>query len=299
MLICEIRVKPIHHSSLIIHHFYFMTKKNLISLSVAFSFLALSVTGILIYLKQSPHSVKITHTIFGLVFVGFAIFHILNNWSSIVGYSKTRQTGKYQKEFWVAGAISVLLLIGGLTEILEPIAEAGRIFAEKKPRVEKLSFDQVATNKELKGTHLSLMIQKNKGVDFPIMAIWVEDSAHHLVDNLFVPAQIAVVGESEEAKREARGKGEFERKPFAADALPTFKTKVADAKPNFDKVTPMENFVLDTQTAAKGAFTVYLEVKNKDKTELYEAQIDASKSDVFKLKSKDNSLISKGLIELK
>jgi Domain of unknown function (DUF4405) len=276
-----------------------MTKKNLISLSVAFSFLALSVTGILIYLKQSPHSVKITHTIFGLVFVGFAIFHILNNWSSIVAYSREKKGGKYQKEFWVAGAISVLLLIGSLTEILEPIAEAGRFFAEKKPRVEKLSFDQISTNKDVKGTHLSLMIQKAKGVDFPVMAIWVEDSAHQLVENLFVPAHIAVVGESEEAKREAKGKGEFEKKPFSADVLPTFKTKTTATKTNFDKVTPMENFILDTQTSANGAFTVYLEVKNKDKTELYEATIDASKSDVFKLKSKDNSMITKVLVELK
>jgi hypothetical protein len=277
-----------------------MTKKNLISLSVAFSFLALSVTGILIYLKQSPHSVKITHSVFGLVFVGFAIFHILNNWSSIANYSKERRGGKFQKEFWVAGVISVLLLIGGLTEVLEPIAEAGRIFAgDRPPRVEKVSFDEISTNKDLKGTHLSLMIQKNKGVDFPIMAIWVEDTAHHLVENLFVPAKIAVVGESEEAKREAKSKGEFEQQPFSADALPTFKMKVKDSKANFEKVTPMENFILDTHTSANGVFTVYLEIKNKDKTELYEATMDNSKSDVFKLKSKNNTLIIKGLVELK
>jgi hypothetical protein len=276
-----------------------MTKKNLISLSVAFSFLALSVTGILIYLKQSPHAVKITHSIFGLVFVGFAIFHILNNWSSIVGYSKERKSGKYQKEFWVAGAIAVLLLIGGLTEVLEPIAEAGRFFAEKRPRIEKLSFDQISTNKDVKGTHLSLMIQKNKGVDFPVIAIWVTDSAQHLVENLFVPAKIAVVGESEEAKREAKGTGEFDSQPFTADALPTFKSKATDTKANFDKVTPMENFILDTHTSASGVFTVYLEVKNKDKIELYEATIDGSKSEVFKLKSKNNSLITNGLVELK
>lgn len=277
-----------------------MTKKNLISLSVAFSFLALSVTGILIYLKQSPEPIKITHTIFGLVFVGFAIFHILNNWSSIVAYSKARQTGKFQKEFWAAGGIFMLLLIGGLTGVLEPVAEAGRFFAgNRPPRVEKLSFDQISTNKDVKGTNLSLMIQKNKGVDFPVIAVWVEDSAHQIVENLFVPAQIAVIGNSEEAKREAKFKGEFERKPFSADILPTFKTKATAAKTNFEKVTPMENFILDTHTTANGVFTVYLEVRNNDKTELYEAAIDASKGDIFKLKSKDNTLISKGLVELK
>ena len=276
-----------------------MTKKNLISLSVAFSFLALSITGILMYVKLEPHFVKITHTIFGLTFVGFAIFHILNNWNSIKNYSKEKTSGKWQKELMVVVAAFVVVLIGGLTEVLEPIAEAGKLLQGKRPpRVEKLAFDQISTNKDVKGTNLSLMIQKGKGVDFPVMAIWVEDSAHHVVDNLFVPKDIAVIGEDDEAKREAK-KGEFERKPFSTDLLPNFKAKGSDAKSNFDKVTPMENFVLDTHTTANGAFTVFLEVKNNDKTELYEAQIDGSKSDVFKLKSKDNSLIAKGLVELK
>ena len=54
-----------------------MKKKNLISLSVAFAFLALSITGILLYVKQKAHAVEMTHTIFGLIFVSFAIFHII------------------------------------------------------------------------------------------------------------------------------------------------------------------------------------------------------------------------------
>jgi len=60
-----------------------MKKKNIISLSVAFAFLALSITGILLYVKQKAHAVEMTHTIFGLIFVSFAVFHIVNNWSSI------------------------------------------------------------------------------------------------------------------------------------------------------------------------------------------------------------------------
>jgi peptidyl-prolyl cis-trans isomerase B (cyclophilin B) len=45
-------------------------------------------------------------------------------------------------------------------------------------------------------------------------------------------------------------------------------------------------------------FFVILEIKSKDKVELYEAQISKANCDVFKLKSKDNILIKSALIEL-
>ena len=83
-------------------------------------------------------------------------------------------------------------MAGGVTELLEPVAEAGKIFAEKRPpRQEQLTFNEVVTNKEAKGTSLSIMVQKAKETELPIVAIWVEDSAHNFVENLFVPAKIA------------------------------------------------------------------------------------------------------------
>ena len=168
-----------------------MKKKNLISLSVAFAFLALSITGILMYVKQKAHAVEITHTIFGLIFVGFAIFHIVNNWSSITAYSKERKSGKVQKELIIVGIAFVVILVAAATELLEPVAEAGRIFAEKRPpRTEQLTFNEVITNKDAKGTPLNIMVQKAKDSELPVVAIWVEDSAHNFVENLFVPAKM-------------------------------------------------------------------------------------------------------------
>ena len=109
-----------------------MKRKNIISLSVAFAFLSLSITGILLYIKQKAHAVEITHTVFGLIFVGFAIFHIVNNWSSITGYSKERTSGIFKKEFIIAFLVFGVVLAGTASEILEPVAEAGKIFAGKK-----------------------------------------------------------------------------------------------------------------------------------------------------------------------
>jgi hypothetical protein len=272
-----------------------MKNKNLISLSIAFAFLALSITGILLYIKQKAHAVEITHTIFGLLFVGFAIFHIINNWSSITGYSKERRSGKIQKEFIVAGIAFLIILAGGITELLEPVAEAGSIFAGKRPpRLEQLSFNEVATNKETKGTSLSIMIQKAKETELPIVAIWVEDSAHNFVENLFVPAKIAAMPADEEEARE----GHFDISAFQPESLAIWAGKSKVKTPNFEQETPHENFVVKTNTSAKSQFFVMLEVKSGDKTALYEAAIDPSKGEVFKLKSNANSLIKSALVEL-
>lgn len=272
-----------------------MKKKNIISLSIAFAFLALSITGILLYIKQKAHVVEITHTIFGITFVGFAIFHILNNWSSIIGYSKERQSGKFQKELLVAAAVFGLLLIGTFTELLEPVAEAGRIFATARPKeqkAEKISFEQIETNKGGQGTALSIILQKGKEVQLPVVAIWVEDSTRTFVENLFVPSKTAFL--SEEAKKEGKRP---ELQDFQANILPTWMAKAKDAKPNFEKETPNENFVLKTNTTAKAPYFVVVEVKSNDKTETYEAQIAADGNTIFKLKSKDNSLLTRGIIE--
>lgn len=272
-----------------------MKKKNIISLSIAFAFLALSTTGILLYIKQKAHVVEITHTIFGLTFVGFAIFHILNNWSSIMAYSKEKQSGKFQKELIIAASVFGLLLIGTFTELLEPVAEAGRIFAPARPkeqRAEKISFEQIETNKSAQGTALNIILQKSKEVELPVVAIWVEDSTHQFVESLFVPAKTAFL--SEEAKEEGKRP---ELQDFQANILPTWQAKAKDAKPNFEKETPNENFVLRTTTTAKAPYFVVVEIKSNDKTEVYEAQITANGSTVFKLISKDNTLITRGIVE--
>ena len=272
-----------------------MKKKNIISLSVAFAFLALSITGILLYIKQKAHAVEITHTIFGLIFVGFAIFHIINNWSSITGYSKEKKSGKFQKEFTIAGLVFGLVLVGTVTEVLEPVAEAGRIFAEKRPpRAEKLSFEEVKTNQDLKGTSLRVLLEENKEIELPVVVAWVEDADHKFVNNLFVPAKQAEMPESKEEAKE----GHFDIKDFKPESLPTWHTKTASKLPLSEKETPRENFVIQSNTSAKGIFYVLVEIKSKDKIEVYEAKMDEATDGISKLQTKGKVLIKSGLVEI-
>ena len=272
-----------------------MKRKNIISLSVAFAFLSLSITGILLYIKQKAHAVEITHTVFGLAFVGFAIFHIVNNWSSITGYSKERTSGKFKKEFIIAFLVFGVVLAGTASEILEPVAEAGRIFAPKRPkRPENLSFEEVKTNQDSNGMALRILVEKNKETELPIVAIWVEDADHKFMENLFVPGKEAKMPESEEEARE----GHFDISDFKSTSLAKWQTVAIIKTSLSEKETPHENFVVNSKTSAKGTFYVMMEVKSKDKSEVYEAKVEETNGGLSKLKSTGSSLIKSGLVEI-
>jgi hypothetical protein len=102
--------------------------KNLVSLSVALIFLVLSVTGLLIYFAQGSHAVDHIHAWFGILFVAAAVFHIVNNWSSILGYTKNRRTGGIRQEF-VIPALVAIVFAGGIAAdlpVFSKLANAGK-----------------------------------------------------------------------------------------------------------------------------------------------------------------------------
>jgi hypothetical protein len=164
-----------------------MKKKNIISLSIAFAFIVLGTTGILLYIKQKPHFVEITHTIFGLIFFGFAIFHIVNNWGSLKNYSKDKTTGSFKKELIVASTIGLIVLTLALTEVLEPIAEFGRIFAPKKgPRPDAgISFLEKTTLDSTNGQAATFILQKTKENEAASLSIEVSDSTGKVIETLY------------------------------------------------------------------------------------------------------------------
>ncbi|GAB4044220.1 DUF4405 domain-containing protein [Spirosoma litoris] len=114
-----------------------MKSKNLVSLFVATIFFVLAITGLLIYFGQGSHIVDHTHAWFGILFFIAAVFHIVNNWSSLVGYTKNRRTGAIQKEF-VLPAIIVVIFAAGIgfdVPVFDKLANAGKnLFRGDRPQ---------------------------------------------------------------------------------------------------------------------------------------------------------------------
>lgn len=128
-----------------------MKSKNLVSLTVALVFLVLSVTGLLIYFAQGSHAVEHIHAWFGVMFVAAALFHIVNNWASITGYTKDRRTGSIRREFVIPALIAVVVA-GGIAAdlpVFGKLANAGKTLVRgDRPRqdgpLSQASVDSIA-----------------------------------------------------------------------------------------------------------------------------------------------------------
>lgn len=127
-----------------------MKSKNLVSLSVAAVFTVLSVTGLLIYFGQGNHTIDHTHAWFGILFFGAAVFHIVNNWASLKGYSSDRKTGGIRRELILPSVIVLVFVVGIAADlpVFKDLANAGkRAFGpkrEKKGSLSPVAIDSIA-----------------------------------------------------------------------------------------------------------------------------------------------------------
>lgn len=282
--------------------FYNMKKKNIISLFIAFAFLFLAGTGLSLYFGIKPEPVTAIHVLLGLLFVGFAIFHIKNNWGSLKVYTKDRQAGNIKKEFLVAAGVVLIFLLGAGFALppFEEIQHFGEDLTRGKRKfAEKTSFDKIKTNEEKQGTSLHLIVEKNEEVITPVIAIWTEDTTGNFIDNLFVPATIISITSGEADKRHALWEGEFETKNFTGSVLSGWQAKTKDTAANYKEYTPTENYFLTTKTKAAGTFQIVAEVKDGAVDEVYRGTVDGKGNGIVSLKNQAGKLLVRAIAEVR
>lgn len=252
-----------------------MNKKKLVSLGIAAVFLALGTTGLLLYLVQHNKPTKVIHTTFGLFFVTVAVFHIINNWGSLVSYLKGKGGIGLAKEFLIVAVLAIGSVIGAgfLLPPFEQIEEFGESLRKgNRPPAKKISYQVVETNQEAGGTAIKIQIDKSREALLPVIAVWTADSTGQVIDNLFAPAKMMVVFAGEEGNEEhAIREGEIEPNDLAASVIPTWQSKGISA--NWSEATPNDSMILQSFTKATDAYTIFVEITSMGKTELYQAAI--------------------------
>lgn len=108
--------------------------KKIVSLTLAFSFLVMSITGIMLYIvpkgkvaywanwkmfgltKEQYGDIHITSMILFLV---IAIWHIYNNWKPLINYIRdtTKKITLFKTELLIAITINILFVVGTLIEV--------------------------------------------------------------------------------------------------------------------------------------------------------------------------------------
>ena len=173
--------------------------KNLISISIAGAFLVISVTGVLMYFFKHEDLTSSLHTLFGIVFVVYAIFHISNNWKSLKAYSvqKKAETGKRPVKAEMVLGITVLALVfSGIYYGLPPFSTVynwGNDFRTGQQRSEQdlISYIRVKMNEKGEGEPLQIDLRKGPYFEYPTYAFWIEDTAGNYIQTLYVTGKLA------------------------------------------------------------------------------------------------------------
>ena len=233
----------------------FNMKKSIVSLSIAFIFFTMATTGLLLYIKQKAHVIEMSHTVFGLLFVLMASFHVYNNWKSIKAYGVEKQKSSLSKEVIYIFLTFAVVITLSLSGVLEPIAEFGRIFAKpKKPSVPSINFVEKSTQEDVEGTMVTILIQKGEKAKEATFAVAVIDSVGLVVEKLFMPDSIQE-GSSPNLILTSK----------IATAAPFTLRFIATGKENSDTLTANINslapgFFQSIDTKNSGFKRVYLEV---------------------------------------
>jgi Domain of unknown function (DUF4405) len=252
-----------------------MKRKNFVSLVMAWTFLSISISGLLMYFDLKPNPVKGIHVLFGLILIGFGIFHLLNNWSSLKSYFKDKGTGSIRKELIYGSLIAGVVLLGAgfsippFPQIQRFGEEISREGGERKGFGGRVMFETVATLENKSNDRpLSLIIQKRQDIVMPTMLIWTEDSAHLLLEDLFVPEKVAAMPEGETDVREALEEGEVVFTAVDPSKFPVRAAAGPMGKSNHQGATPFDSFILETHFNGIPAFLV-VEVVAQGKHTIY------------------------------
>lgn len=244
------------------------SNRPVVSILMLFGFLTILITGLLSYGLRYNSLLSAVHTIFGLAFIGFGIFHLKNNLRSALQYLKLARGRRWA---WICAALIPITIIG-LAAGLPPfqtVVDAGYALKELKP-VDRQLTETLTTRFEHQGKNLSIDIKAGKhysgpgavilGVTttgIPQMAVWVEDKQGNYLETLYVTKKASnssyiqsLFGDEEVRRPEALPHWSFSRGIKSSDGLmmPTSAQPIADA---ITGATPLSSFDLRTVTDTK------------------------------------------------
>ena len=242
--------------------------RAIISVFMLLGFATLLVTGLLSYGLRYSSLLSAIHTIFGLTFIAFGVFHLRNNLRPIGMYLKQ----VVARRWFVVGLLMVPATVVGVMLAVPPfqtITDIGYALKELRP-IDRKATEVLTTRYDIKGRALSIEVKAGEhytglgpevfGVQLttvPQMAIWVEDTRGNYLETLYVTKRGAtgtyladLLGKTEVRRPEALPHWSHQRGVAAPDGLfvPSKATPLADA---ITGATPLYNYNVNTTLESK------------------------------------------------
>ena len=244
------------------------SNRPVVSILMLFGFITILITGLMSYGLRYNSLLSAVHTVFGLAFVSFGIFHLKNNLKPLFQYLKQARGRRWA---WISALLIPLTVVGLLAGLppFQTVVDAGYALKELKP-IDRQLTETIYTRFEQQGKNLSIDIKAGKhysgpgavilGVTttgIPQMAVWVEDTQGNYLETLYVTKRASnssylhsLFGGEEVRRPEALPHWSFSRGIKSADGLmmPSGDQPIADA---ITGATPVSSFDLRTVTDVK------------------------------------------------
>ncbi len=242
------------------------------------TFIMLSITGIIMYFMPFKKSIASLHTFFALLFITAVILHIVNNKLPLINYitgKRQKQLQKLQSPFVFTILILTTISIYFGNPFFNALYNFGNDFRNEQIGKTETTFDyQIINLDKAKGNkNISIELKKGTAFNYPLFAVWAEDSLGNYIETLYVSRVIASstfdygtkVGDQWEAavvrRPEALPYWSHKRGKKAPDGLymPYGKSPDLDAASG---ATPTNNFVLHSKSSFKtlSNYQIFLEV---------------------------------------
>lgn len=156
----------------------------------------LSGTGLLLYFTPFEKRVASLHTFFSLIFILAMVFHIINNKLPLSNYITGKRQKKLRKLQSPLIFLIILLVAVGLyfdAPVLNKLYTFGNQIRNKQIGKTEKTFDyQIIELEKAIGNHkISVELKKGKAFQYPLFAIWAEDSIGSYIETLYISRVIS------------------------------------------------------------------------------------------------------------
>jgi hypothetical protein len=248
----------------------------------------LSGSGILMYFSPFEKNIASLHTFFALLFILAMVFHIINNKLPLTNYIKGKRLSKLKKfQNPLVLIIGVLITVGLYTDtpVLNKLYSWGNEIRNEQlgKTAETYDYQIIDLDKKVGKQKLSVELKKGTAFQYPLFAIWAEDSIGNYIETLYISRVISSSTFDFGKKVDDNWESAIVRRP---EALPYWSHKrgveASDGlyvplhgAPDLDAVsgaTPTSNFVVNSKLnfKKKSNYKIVLEVNQSyDWNEFY------------------------------
>ncbi|WP_338731195.1 DUF4405 domain-containing protein [Mangrovimonas cancribranchiae] len=170
--------------------------RRLLGNILVFTLLVLLASGLLMYFNPFSKIVASIHTVFGFLFIFAMAFHIINNKKPLYNYLSGKRKSSLQKLQSPLIIVVTTVIVTALClnlPIFNKVYNFGNELRNKQlGKVEnQLDYQIINLNNEQNGLQFEIELKKGDAFQYPLFAIWLEDSIGNYLETLYISRVIS------------------------------------------------------------------------------------------------------------